>query len=81
VDIRSAVLAARDGKASTVQAYLDAGGAPDYTDHTGVRLLHIAAKNRHVDVVRTLLGAKADPKVRTAMDRRPSEAVRRFHQA
>jgi ankyrin repeat protein len=80
MDIRSAVLAARDGKASTVQAYLDAGGAPDYTDHTGVRLLHIAAKNRHVDVVRTLLGVKADPNVQDSEGQTPLyEAVNEFH--
>lgn len=62
-DIRSAVLGARDGVAAPVKAYLGARGDPNYTDRTGVRLLHIAAQNRHVEIVDVLLAAKADPNV------------------
>lgn len=63
MDIRSAVLGARDGHASPVQAWLDARGDPNYTDHTGVRLIHIAADRRHPAIVKILLERGADPNV------------------
>ena len=63
MDIRSAVLGARDGRISPVQAWLDGGGDPDYTDHTGVRLIHIAADSRHPAIAKLLLERGADPNV------------------
>ncbi len=62
-DIRSAVLASRDGMTSTVQAYLAEKRDPNFTDHTGIRLLHIAAQNRHVEIVRVLVVGGADVNV------------------
>jgi ankyrin repeat protein len=63
MDIRSAVLGARNGDALPVLAWLDGRGDPDYTDHTGVRLLHIAADYRHPPIVKLLLERGANPNV------------------
>ncbi len=63
MDIRSAVLGARDGYLAPVQAFLDGGGDPDYTDRSGVRLIHIASDYRHPAIVKLLLERGANPNV------------------
>lgn len=60
VSLRDAALAARDGQAYKIVGYLSEGGHPDDTDESRIRLLHIAAARRQVEVVRLLIEAGAD---------------------
>jgi hypothetical protein len=51
ISLRDAALAARDGRVYKIADYLAEGGHPDDTDDSRIRLLHIAAARRQVEVL------------------------------
>ncbi len=52
---------ARDGATTRLAAYVDAGVAPDLSNHSGDSLVMLAAYHGHADTVQALLERGADP--------------------
>jgi len=60
------LLASESGDADKVRALLKAGVSPDATRNTGATALSYAVMGRHLEVVKVLLEARADPNRDTA---------------
>jgi ankyrin repeat protein len=75
--LRELALAIKRGRAGVIRDYLSQGGDPDYADPWGYSLLHKAAYEKRLPIVKRLVKAGADVNAKDYHQRRPlTEAIR-----